>query len=95
MSDVNEVKVLVKELIGAMEEVLQESDLVTEKVVKLRNAGYDPWLEIEGTIRLDKIVPGEVTVQIKPLVEGGMVVHGTFTEQDQEELRLFRIKFEE
>jgi UDP-3-O-[3-hydroxymyristoyl] glucosamine N-acyltransferase len=85
---------LVRELTDAIGDVVLESNLVVEKVAKLRAAGYHPIFFIENAIGLERIVNSTAQIVVKPLVEDGQVVEGTFSQEDFGFLKRLRIKLD-
>ncbi len=87
------LKQLMKELGGAINESLSESDRIAQAIANIKSAGYDVFLVLEATIGFNK---REEEVE-KERPEGPTTVdtHLRFTSQDAKFLKALKIAVDE
>ena len=78
-----------KTLCETMLSALGSNGLLNEQVEKLKEAGYEPNITIEFKVSLAGT--GAESREPTPLVKDGRIVPGAFSEQDQNELKVFHI----
>lgn len=85
------LKQLMKELGGAINESLSESDRIAQAITNIKSAGYDVFLVLEATIGFNK--REEETEQVPPARRAAEPLR--FTSQDAKFLRALKISVDE
>ena len=81
-----------KELGGAINESLSESDRIAQAIANIKSAGYDVFLVLEATIGFNK---REEEGEKAQTTKGTLETHLRFTSQDAKFLKALKIAVDE
>ena len=87
----DQLKPLLQILGDRINDAIMDSDGIAAAIRKIKEAGYDVNLVVEATIIFHK---REGTEEPAPLVQGDKVAPGTFTTQDERDLRRWKIRLD-
>src|ERR1039458_6391149 len=97
MNDMDRLRPLLQKLGEAINETLNDSISIGDAVEEIKDAGFDVFLVLEGTIGFHKREDVEKPQELReprPLVQGDEIVPGTFNSWDGKLLRQMKIRLD-